>query len=76
MSYHRSADEAVTNAASLIRAGATAVKLEGGRKRVDAVQAILDAEIPVMGHLGLTPQSVNAFGGYRVQGKTLDAARG
>ncbi len=75
MSYHRSADEAVTNAASLIRAGATAVKLEGGRKRVGAVQAILDAEIPVMGHLGLTPQSVNALGGYRVQGKTLDAAR-
>ena len=51
------------------------MKLEGGRKRLDAVHAILDAEIPVMGHLGLTPQSVHAFGGFKVQGKTLDAAR-
>src|SRR2546430_12459471 len=75
MSYHRSRDEAVANAAQLVRAGATAVKLEGGAKRLDAVGAILDAEIPVMGHLGLTPQSVHRFGGFRVQGKTLDAAR-
>ena len=75
MSYHRSPDETVANAAQLVRAGATAVKLEGGRKRVDAIHAILDAEIPVMGHLGLTPQSVHRFGGFRVQGKTLDAAR-
>jgi 3-methyl-2-oxobutanoate hydroxymethyltransferase len=75
MSYHRGRDETVANAARLVRSGATAVKLEGGRKRLDAVHAILDAEIPVMGHLGLTPQSVNRFGGYRVQGKTLDAAR-
>jgi len=75
MSYHVARDETVRNAAALIRAGATAVKLEGGRKRVDAVHAILDAEIPVMGHLGLTPQSVHTLGGYRVQGKTLDAAR-
>jgi len=75
MSYHRSREETVGNAAQLVRAGATAVKLEGGRKRLDAVGAILDAEIPVMGHLGLTPQSVNQLGGYRVQGKTLDAAR-
>jgi 3-methyl-2-oxobutanoate hydroxymethyltransferase len=75
MSYHRSTEEAVANAAQLVRAGATAVKLEGGRKRVAAVHAILDAEIPVMGHLGLTPQSVHRFGGFRVQGKTLDAAR-
>jgi 3-methyl-2-oxobutanoate hydroxymethyltransferase len=52
------------------------VKLEGGAKRLDHVHAILDAEIPVMGHLGLTPQSVHALGGYRVQGKTFDAARG
>ena len=51
------------------------MKLEGGRKRLDAVQAILDAEIPVMGHLGLTPQSVHALGGFQVQGKELDAAR-
>ena len=75
MSYHRSREETVGNAAQLVRAGATAVKLEGGRKRLDAVGAILDAEIPVMGHLGLTPQSVHQLGGYRVQGKTLDAAR-
>jgi 3-methyl-2-oxobutanoate hydroxymethyltransferase len=51
------------------------VKLEGGRKRLESVEAILDAEIPVMGHLGLTPQSVHALGGFRVQGKALDAAR-
>jgi 3-methyl-2-oxobutanoate hydroxymethyltransferase len=51
------------------------VKLEGGRKRIDSIRAILDAEIPVMGHVGLTPQSIHAFGGFRVQGKTLDAAR-
>jgi 3-methyl-2-oxobutanoate hydroxymethyltransferase len=75
MSYHLGREATVANAAQLVRAGATAVKLEGGRKRLDAVHAILDAEIPVMGHLGLTPQSVNRFGGYRVQGKTLDAAR-
>ena len=58
-----------------IRAGAGAVKLEGGRKRIDAVGAILDAEIPVMGHIGLTPQSIHALGGFKVQGKQLDAAR-
>jgi 3-methyl-2-oxobutanoate hydroxymethyltransferase len=75
MSYHLGRDDTVANAARLVRAGATAVKLEGGRKRVDAIGAILDAEIPVMGHLGLTPQSINKLGGYRVQGKTLDAAR-
>jgi 3-methyl-2-oxobutanoate hydroxymethyltransferase len=75
MSYHLSRDDTVANAAKLVRAGAGAVKLEGGAKRLDAVHAILDAEIPVMGHLGLTPQSVHRFGGYRVQGKTFDAAR-
>jgi 3-methyl-2-oxobutanoate hydroxymethyltransferase len=75
MSYHVSREETVRNAAQLVRAGASAVKLEGGRKRLDAVHAILDAEIPVMGHLGLTPQSVHAFGGFKVQGKTLEAAR-
>jgi len=75
LSYHVSASETVHNAARLIRAGAGAVKLEGGRKRLDAIQAILDAEIPVMGHLGLTPQSVHALGGFKVQGKELDAAR-
>jgi 3-methyl-2-oxobutanoate hydroxymethyltransferase len=75
LSYHVSLDDTVRNAAALIRAGAGAVKLEGGRKRLDAVRAILDAEIPVMGHLGLTPQSVHALGGFRVQGKELEAAR-
>ena len=74
LSYHVSRDETVRNAAALIRAGAGAVKLEGGRKRLDAIQAILDAEIPVMGHIGLTPQSVHVLGGFKVQGKELDAA--
>ncbi len=75
MSYHVSREETVRNAATLIRAGAGAVKLEGGRKRLDAIEAILDSEIPVMGHLGLTPQSIHAMGGFKVQGKQLDAAR-
>jgi len=74
MSYHVSVEDTVRNAARLVRAGATAVKLEGGRKRVPMISAIVDAEIPVMGHLGLTPQSVHAFGGYKVQGKAADAA--
>ncbi|HWF16485.1 MAG TPA: 3-methyl-2-oxobutanoate hydroxymethyltransferase [Acidimicrobiales bacterium] len=74
MSYHTSPDEAVRNAATLIRAGAKAVKLEGGRARLPVVEAIIRAEIPVMGHLGLTPQSVLAMGGFRVQGKSVDAA--
>jgi 3-methyl-2-oxobutanoate hydroxymethyltransferase len=74
MSYHVSLDDTVRNAAALIKAGAQAVKLEGGAKRVAAVEAIVDAEIPVMGHLGLTPQSVNAMGGYKVQGREHDAA--
>ncbi|MFN8041004.1 MAG: 3-methyl-2-oxobutanoate hydroxymethyltransferase [Acidimicrobiales bacterium] len=74
MSYHLSPADAVTNAATLIRAGASCVKLEGGRKRRAVVEALVDAEIPVMGHLGLTPQSVNAMGGYKVQGRQRDAA--
>jgi 3-methyl-2-oxobutanoate hydroxymethyltransferase len=74
MSYHLSPDEAVRNAASLVRAGAEAVKLEGGRARLEVVEAILNAEIPVMGHLGLTPQSVHAMGGYRVQGRDTAGA--
>ena len=75
LSYHTTGDEAVHNAGRLVReGGAEAVKLEGGRKRLDVVKAVLDAEIPVMGHLGLTPQSVNAMGGYRVQGKQAAAA--
>jgi len=75
LSYHVSREETVHNAATLIRAGAGAVKLEGGGKRIDAVRAILDAEIPVMGHIGLTPQSIHALGGFKVQGKELDAAQ-
>ena len=74
MSYHVSTEETVRNAARLIRAGAQAVKLEGGRKRVSAIEAIIDAEIPVMGHIGLTPQSVLAMGGFRVQGRNVDGA--
>jgi 3-methyl-2-oxobutanoate hydroxymethyltransferase len=74
MSYHTGADDAVRNAAALVRAGAQAVKLEGGRKRLPVVEAIIDAEIPVMGHLGLTPQSVHAMGGFKVQGREHDAA--
>jgi 3-methyl-2-oxobutanoate hydroxymethyltransferase len=74
MSYHVSSTQAVESAAMLIRAGAQAVKLEGGSNRAEAVRAIVDAEIPVMGHIGLTPQSVNAMGGYRVQGKSIEAA--
>ena len=75
LSYHLSWEDAVRNAATLVRAGAGAVKLEGGTKRVDAVAAIVHAEIPVMGHIGLTPQSVHAMGGFKVQGKDADAAR-
>ena len=74
MSYHLSPDDAVRNAATLVRAGAQAVKLEGGRARLPVIEAIVRAEIPVMGHLGLTPQSVLAMGGFRVQGKSADAA--
>jgi len=74
MSYHVSVEDTVRNAAALVRAGAQAVKLEGGRKRLPMVQAIVDAEMPVMGHLGLTPQSIHAMGGFKVQGKEADAA--
>ncbi|MDQ1444180.1 MAG: 3-methyl-2-oxobutanoate hydroxymethyltransferase [Acidimicrobiaceae bacterium] len=74
MSYHVSVGDTVRNAAALVRAGAQAVKLEGGAKRVPMVSAIVDAEIPVMGHIGLTPQSVHAMGGFKVQGKSVDAA--
>jgi 3-methyl-2-oxobutanoate hydroxymethyltransferase len=74
MSYHVSVPDTVENAATLIRAGAQAVKLEGGRKRLPMIEAIVDAEIPVMGHLGLTPQSVHAMGGFKVQGREQEAA--
>lgn len=74
MSYHLDAVDTVRNGAALIRAGGQAVKLEGGSNRVPMVEALVNAEIPVMGHLGLTPQSVNAMGGYRVQGRDEVAA--
>ncbi len=74
MSYHTGVGDAVANAATLIRAGAQGVKLEGGRKRTAVVAAITDGEIPVIGHLGLTPQSLHAMGGFRVQGRQLDEA--
>jgi 3-methyl-2-oxobutanoate hydroxymethyltransferase len=75
LSYHLSVADSVRNAALLIRSGADSVKLEGGRVRREVVRAILDAEIPVMAHLGLTPQSVMAFGGFKVQAKTREAAQ-
>lgn len=76
LSYHVSVEEAVRNAGRFIREGwAECVKLEGGRKRLAVIEAILAAEIPVMGHLGLTPQSIHVMGGYRVQGKRAEAAR-
>lgn len=74
MSYQVSAAEAVRNAGRFLQeAGMEAVKLEGGRERLDGVRAITGAGIPVMGHLGLTPQSVNQLGGFRPQGKTAAA---
>lgn len=76
MSYQVSVEEAVRNAGRFIKeAGMDAVKLEGGRERVPAIEAIVSAGIPVQGHLGLTPQSVHQFGGYRAQGKSAQAAK-
>ena len=73
--YHVSEDEAVRSAIRFLKeGGAEAVKLEGGQKRSAIIRRLVDAEIPVMGHIGLTPQSVHALGGYRVQGKTIDSA--
>ncbi len=76
LSYHISVEEAVRNAGRLIQeGGATAVKLEGGNEMVPVVEAIIKAQIPVVGHLGLTPQSVNLLGGYKVQGREVEAAQ-
>lgn len=76
MSYQESIEEAVHNAGRLMKEGrANAVKLEGGASVAAQIKAITDAGIPVMAHLGLTPQSINAFGGYKVQGKTEAAAK-
>jgi 3-methyl-2-oxobutanoate hydroxymethyltransferase len=75
-SYHTGDDDAMRNALRLIKeGGAEAVKLEGGRKRAPLVKRLVDEELAVMGHIGLTPQSVNKLGGYRVQGKTAETAR-
>jgi len=69
MSFHLSVEDTLRNAGGFLQRGAQAVKLEGGAKRLPMIHALIDAEIPVMGHLGLTPQSVNLMGGYKVQGK-------
>jgi 3-methyl-2-oxobutanoate hydroxymethyltransferase len=75
-SFHTGADDAVRNALRLVKeGGAEAVKLEGGHKRVQLVKRLVDEEIAVMGHIGLTPQSINKLGAYRVQGKTAITAR-
>ncbi|MBL88783.1 MAG: 3-methyl-2-oxobutanoate hydroxymethyltransferase [Actinobacteria bacterium] len=74
LSYHISIEETVKNAAKLIRAGANAIKLEGGRRRIPMIEALLSAEIPVMGHIGLTPQSINAMGGFKVQARDTKGA--
>jgi len=75
LSYHVSLEESVRNAGYFLKeAGAQAVKLEGGVERTDTIKAILDAQIPVMGHIGLTPQSVHQFGGFKVQGKDINTA--
>jgi 3-methyl-2-oxobutanoate hydroxymethyltransferase len=74
-SYHTDTGESLRNAVRFVKeAGAEAVKVEGGERRLELIARLTEAEIPVMGHVGLTPQSVNALGGYRVQGKTPDAA--
>ena len=71
-SYHVNGDDALRNAARFVKeAGAEIVKIEGGEKRADLIRRVIDAEIPVAGHIGLTPQSVNVMGGYKVQGKSL-----
>src|SRR5207302_2454968 len=75
-SFHTGADDTVRSALRLVKEGeAEAVKLEGGQKRVKLVKRLVNEEISVMGHIGLTPQSINQLGAYRVQGKTADAAR-
>ncbi len=76
MSYQTSVYDAVVNAGRLMKEGrASAVKLEGGKVVCPQIQAIVQASVPVVAHLGMTPQSVNTFGGFKVQGKTIDAAR-
>jgi 3-methyl-2-oxobutanoate hydroxymethyltransferase len=75
-SFHTGDDDAVRNALRLVKeGGAEAIKLEGGHKRVQLVKRLVDEEVSVMGHIGLTPQSINQLGAYRVQGKTASAAQ-
>jgi 3-methyl-2-oxobutanoate hydroxymethyltransferase len=75
-SFHVSPEKTVANAIRFVKeAGAEAVKIEGGEKRIELIARLIEAEIPVMGHVGLTPQSVNALGGFKVQGKSEEAAR-
>lgn len=75
-SYHVSIEESLRNAVRLVKeGGAEAVKIEGGERRIELIARLVEAEIPVMGHVGLTPQSINAIGGFQVQGKSVDAAR-
>ena len=76
MSYQVSTEDAIKNAGRLVKEGkATGVKLEGGSEIIEKIKAITDAKIPVMGHIGLTPQSVNLFGGFKVQGKSEEKAK-
>lgn len=75
MSFHVSKTDTVTNAAKLVRAGANCVKMEGGSKRIPMIEAIIAAEIPVMAHIGLTPQSTNAMGGFKIQARQAEAVR-
>lgn len=76
LSYHISVEDSIKNAGRLVQEGnAHAVKLEGGSEIIDKVKGIINAKIPVIGHLGLTPQSVNMFGGFKVQGKSLEDAQ-
>jgi 3-methyl-2-oxobutanoate hydroxymethyltransferase len=76
-SYHVDSNDAIRNAARFMKeAGAEVVKIEGGEKRADLIRRVIDAEIPVAGHIGLTPQSVNRMGGYKVQGKSLPEVEG
>jgi 3-methyl-2-oxobutanoate hydroxymethyltransferase len=75
-SFHVSIEETIRNAMRLVKeGGAEAVKVEGGERRIELIAKLVEAEIPVMGHIGLTPQSFNSLGGFQVQGKTADAAR-
>lgn len=74
LSFHLGIEDTIRNAGGFLKRGAAAVKLEGGTKRLDMVRALVDCEIPVMGHLGLTPQSVNVMGGFKVQGRNADDA--